>query len=100
MKWILYIEEIEVGELCEWVKEDQKERECATEIKDCASDLYVYFGDLESDREYVRYADVADDTKCRVLSDNLRPLPDGWIPMDSLSYDSNVGLRWNNYGQE
>ena len=85
MKWILYIEEIEVPELCEWVKEGFRE----------GCSLYVNINDLESDSEYVRYADVADDTKCRVFSDGLEQLPEGWIPMDTLSYDSNAGLRWN-----
>ena len=85
MKWILTIDELEVSELCEWVEEGFGEGEC---------DLYVNISDLESDREYVRYVDVADDTKCRVFSDGLRPLTDGWIPMDSLSYDSDAGLRW------
>ena len=85
MKWILYIDELEVSELCEWVKEGFREG---------GNRLYVNINDLESDRDYVRYADVADDTKCRVFSDSLRHLPDGWIPMDSLSYDSSAGLRW------
>ena len=59
MKWILTIDELEVSELCEWVKEGFRE----------GCSLYVNINDLESDCEYVRYADVADDTKCRVLSD-------------------------------
>ena len=87
MKWVLYIDELEVSELCEWVKEGFSEGG--------SSSLYVNINDLESDKEYVRYADVADDTKCRVFSDGLKHLPEGWIPMDTLSYDSNVGLRWN-----